>query len=164
MKNKKIKDERIVQMQNRILGEAYFVMVLLLFISILVKAYVLKSDYTNYITELVIIVLSTIYVAVRSMIAGNNLMNTSKRNKTLCILGTFGASIIITVINGVRNYANYGEQYSGLLDLHFLAALAVTFISSLALISVGLLFVYLCHKKGQQRIEKKLNDDDIEED
>lgn len=163
MKNKKVKDERIIQVQNKILGEAYFVTVLLLFISILVKAYVMKCDYTNYITELIIIILSAIYIAVRSMMCGNNLMDTSKRNKTLCVLGAFGASIVITAINGVRNYTNYGEHYSGLLDWHFLATLAVTFISSFVLISIGILFVYLCHQKGQQRIEKKLNDD-IEED
>ena len=163
MKNKKVKDERIIQVQNKILGEAYFVTVLLLFISILVKAYVMKCDYTNYITELIIIILSAIYISVRSMMCGNNLMDTSKGNKTLCVLGAFGASIVITAINGVRNYTNYGEHYSGLLDWHFLAALAVTFISSFVLISIVILFVYLCHKKGQQRIEKKLNDD-IEED
>lgn len=163
MRNKKVKDERIIQVQNKILGEAYFVTVLLLFISILVKAYVMKCDYTNYITELIIIILSAIYIAVRSMVCGNNLMDTSKRNKTLCVLGAFGASIVITAINGVRNYTNYGEHYSGLLDWHFLATLAVTFISSFVLISIGILFVYLCHQKGQQRIEKKLNDD-IEED
>ena len=163
MRNKKVKDERIIQVQNKILGEAYFVTVLLLFISILVKAYVMKCDYTNYITELIIIILSAIYIAVRSMMCGNNLMDTSKRNKTLCVLGAFGASIVITAINGVRNYTNYGEHYSGLLDWHFLATLAVTFISSFVLISIRILFVYLCHQKGQQRIEKKLNDD-IEED
>ncbi len=163
MRNKKVKDERIIQVQNKILGEAYFVTVLLLFISILVKAYVMKCDYTNYITELIIIILSAIYIAVRSMMCGNNLMDTSKRNKTLCVLGAFGASFVITAINGVRNYTNYGERYSGLLDWHFLATLAVTFISSFILISIGILFVYMCHKKGQQRIEKKLNDD-IEED
>lgn len=163
MRNKKVKDERIIQVQNKILGEAYFVTVLLLFISILVKTYVMKCDYTNYITELIIIILSAIYIAVRSMMCGNNLMDTSKRNKTLCVLGAFGASIVITAINGVRNYTNYGEHYSGLLDWHFLATLAVTFISSFVLISIGILFVYLCHQKGQQRIEKKLNDD-IEED
>ncbi len=163
MRNKKVKDERIIQVQNKILGEAYFVTVLLLFISILGKAYVMKCDYTNYITELIIIILSAIYIAVRSMMCGNNLMDTSKRNKTLCVLGAFGASIVITAINGVRNYTNYGEHYSGLLDWHFLATLAVTFISSFVLISIGILFVYLCHQKGQQRIEKKLNDD-IEED
>lgn len=163
MRNKKVKDERIIQVQNKILGEAYFVTVLLLFISILGKAYVMKCDYTNYITELIIIILSAIYIAVRGMMCGNNLMDTSKRNKTLCVLGAFGASIVITAINGVRNYTNYGEHYSGLLDWHFLATLAVTFISSFVLISIGILFVYLCHQKGQQRIEKKLNDD-IEED
>ena len=67
MKNKKVKDERIIQVQNKILGEAYSVMVFLLFISVLVKAYVMKYDYASYITELIIIILSVIYVAIRSI-------------------------------------------------------------------------------------------------
>ena len=110
MINKKVKDERIIQVQNKILGEAYFVTVLLLFISILVKAYVMKCDYTNYITELIIIILSAIYIAVRSMMCGNNLMDTSKRNKTLCVLGAFGASIVITAINPNNAYHNFKNQ------------------------------------------------------
>lgn len=158
MKNKKVKDERIIQVQNKILSETYFIMVLLLFISVLVKAYVLKGNYTNYIAELSAIVLSTIYISIRSIMTGNNLIGATKKNKSIYILGTLATSIIITVINGVKSYTNYSEQYSGLLDAHFLAALAVTFISSLALISIGLLFVYLCHKKGQQRIEKTLEE------
>ena len=55
MRNKKVKDERIIQVQNKILGEAYFVTVLLLFISILVKAYVMKCDYTNYILQYILL-------------------------------------------------------------------------------------------------------------
>lgn len=74
--------------------------------------------------------------------------------------GLLAASIVITAINGVKNYTDYGEHYSGLLDWHFLAALAITFISSFVLISAGLLFVYLCHKKGQQRMEKKYIEED----
>lgn len=162
MKNKKIKDERIVQTQNKIFAEAYFVTVLLLFLSVFVKAYLVKCDYTNYIGEVGIIVLSTIYIAIRSMTMGNPLFDTSKRNKILCILGALGASIAITVINGIKNYASYGEKYTGVFDLHFFAALAVTFISSLALITVGILFIYLCHKKGQQKIEKMINQDETE--
>ncbi len=160
MNHKKIKDERMIQMQNKILGEAYFVVVFLLGISILVKAFVMGEQYTAFMSELGAIVLSTVYYAVRSMIMGNDLMVTSKRNKMLCIFGTLGASIVITAINGIRNYANYGEQYSGILDLRFLAALAITLISSFILISFGLLFIYLCHRKGQQKIEKTLDEED----
>lgn len=164
MKNKKIKDERISQMQNKILGEAYFVVLFLLSISILIKAFVMDEHYTTFISELGAIVLSTIYFAVRSMMMGNILIDISKRYKTLCIFGTLGASIIITFFNGIKNYADYGEQYSGVFDLHYLAALAVTFLSSLILISVGLLFIFLCHKKGQQKIDKKLAEEETEED
>ena len=47
MRNKKVKDERIIQVQNKILGEAYFVTVLLLFISILVKAYAVSYTHLD---------------------------------------------------------------------------------------------------------------------
>lgn len=164
MKNQIVKDERISQMQNKILGEAYFVTVCLLMISVFIKAFVMNTHYTAFIPELGAIFLSMVYFVVRSMMVGNTLMDTSKRNKALCIFGTLGAGVVIAAINGVKNYAEYGEQYSSAFDLHFLAVLAVNFLSSVILISVGLLFVYLCHKKGQQKVERELQEDDAESD
>lgn len=161
---KKIKDERIVQMTNKILSEAYFVLVLLLIISIIIKTYIMDEPFTQYITELSVIIVSTIYIAIRSMFTGNNLLNTSKRNKIFTVMAILGLSLAVTICNGIKNYSTYGEQYSGLFDLHFLAALVVTFVSSAALVSVAFLFIYLCHKRGQKKIEKEiLSDDDNEE-
>ena len=41
MKNKKIKDERIVQLNNKIFGEAFLVVVFCLIVSVMVKAYLI---------------------------------------------------------------------------------------------------------------------------
>ena len=164
MTNKKFKtDERIVRMTNKIISETYFVVVLLLIISVLIKTYIMRAPYTDYITELGIIIVSTIYISVRSMLAGNPLMDTSKRNRVLTIVIALGLSLIITVVNGVKNYLNYGEKYAGLFDLHYLVALVVIFISSFALISVMLLFIYVCHRGGERKIEEELSGDNEKE-
>lgn len=160
---KKVKDERVVQTTNKILSEAYFVIMLLLIVSIVVKTYVMGEPFTHYITEIGVIIVSAIYIAIRSMLTGNNLMDTSKRNKILTVFAILGLSLVVTASNGVKNYSNYGEQYSGIFDFHFLAVLAVTFLSSAALISIVLLFIYICHIRGQRKLEKEISYDDDEE-
>ena len=145
------------------MSEAYFVIVLLLIVSIVVKTYVMGEPFTHYITEIGVIIVSTIYIAIRSMLTGNNLMDTSKRNKILTVFAILGLTLVVTVSNGVKNYSNYGEQYSGVFDFHFLAVLAVAFLSSVALISIVFLFIYICHIKGQRKIEKEISNDDDEE-
>lgn len=160
---KKVKDERVVQTTNKILSEAYFVTMLLLIVSIVVKTYVMGEPFTHYITEIGVIIVSAIYIAIRSMLTGNNLMDTSKRNKILTVFAILGLSLVVTISNGVKNYSNYGEQYSGIFDFHFLAVLAVTFLSSATLISIVLLFIYICHIRGQRKLEKEISYDDDEE-
>ena len=98
---KKVKDERVVQTTNKILSEAYFVIMLLLIVSIVVKTYVMGEPFTHYITEIGVIIVSAIYIAIRSMLTGNNLMDTSKRNKILTVFAIFGLSLVVTASNGV---------------------------------------------------------------
>ena len=162
---KKIKDERIVQLTNKILGETYFVVMLLLIVSIIIKSYIMNMPFTHCITELSVMIVSTIYIVIRSMLTGNTLLNTSKRNKILTILAILGLSLAVAIHNGVRNYTTYGDQYNGIFDFHFLAVLVVTFLSSAALISAIYLFYYLCHIRGNQKIEQEIlsDDDDNEE-
>ena len=155
MKEKKVKDERLVQLTNRILKETYLLMAGLLVISVLVKTYGLKLPYTQSIPELIILLVSCLYVAVRSMFLGGDLVDTSKQGKRLTILAALGLSLVVAILNGARNYAA-GDQYRGLLDPHFLSVLAATFLGCLVLVSAGLYGIYYCHKKGKQRTEKQL--------
>lgn len=159
---KQIRDERVVQLTNQILSEAYFVISLFLLGSIAVKAYVLGQPFTQYITEIGVILISAVYIAVRSMLTGNALLDTSRRNKILAVSAILGLSLAATVHNGVKHYAAYGARYSGVLDAHFLAALAVTFLSSAALISAAFFLIYLCHRGGQRKIEKEIASGDEE--
>jgi hypothetical protein len=82
MKNKKIKDERVLQLNNKILSEAYCIVLFLTIVSLFIKSYVMDMSFLQYVVELSIIFLSIAYIAVRSMLIGYDFMNNYKRGKT----------------------------------------------------------------------------------
>lgn len=163
----KMKDERVIQLNNKIQSEAYFIVQFLLLASVFIKSYVMDMSFSQYAVELGIIILTTAYIAVRSMLVGHDFMNTSSKNKggkVSTVFGIFALSIAITSINGIRNYSLYGDKYTGLLDGHFIAVLAVTFISSFAFICIVFALLYGFNRIGRQRIEKKLNKEDEQDE
>ncbi len=159
----KIKDERIIQTTNKLLSESYLVVLFLLVASVLLKTYVLDMHFTGYVVELGIIVLSVAYIAIRSIFVGISLIDTSKRGKVITVSAMLVLSLSVSIVNGIRNYSSYGHMYTGILDGHFLAVLAVTFISSLILLTAVLMLLYWLNRRGQRGIEKKINDDNDDE-
>lgn len=162
MKNKKIKDERIMQLNNKIQSEAYLVVIFLAAISCFIKSDVMDLDFSQFAVEFGIIILSTAYIAIRSMLIGHDLMNNSKGGKVLTITSILALSLAISIINGIRNYSLYSDKYSGVFDGLFISVLVVTFISAVVFISVVIALLYWSNLQGQKRIEKKLNE--VEED
>jgi hypothetical protein len=160
MKIKKIKDERVLQLNNKIQSETYFVVLFLLLASVFIKIYVMDMSFSQYAVELGIIILSTAYIAVRSMMVGYNFMNTSKGGKVLTVSVILALCLAISIINGIRNYSLYGDKYTGIFDGHFIAVIVFAFISAVIFISVVFTLLYLFNSIGQQRIEKKLNEED----
>lgn len=111
MKNNKIKDERVIQLNNTIQSEAYLLVLFLAAISIFTKTYMLHMDFTWVLTELVIIVLSIIYIVMRATLLGHDFVNNSKRAKTLTVLAIIALSLTIGISNGIKNYSLYSNIY-----------------------------------------------------
>ncbi|MGV8907062.1 MAG: DUF6773 family protein [Acetobacterium sp.] len=160
MKTKKIKDERVLQLNAKIQSEAYLIVLFLAAISIFIKSYVLDMSFSQYGVELGIIIISTVYTAVRGALLGYKFMNNSKNGKLLTVSAILISSLMISIINGIKNYSQYGDHYSGIFDGYFIAALVITFISAVVFISVVVTLLYWLNKKGQQMIEKKLGEED----
>jgi len=158
MKNKKIKDERIVQLNNKIQSEAYVLVISLAAISIYIKSYVMDLGFSQFVVEFGIIFLSIAYIAVRSMLIGHDLMNNSNGGKAFTITSILALSLAISIINGIRNYALYGDKYSGVFDGLFISVLVITFISAAIFISVGFAILFWFNQLGQKRIEKILKE------
>ena len=71
-----------------------------------------------------------------------------------------GLSLAVCVSSGIRNYAQYGQRYDGVLDGAFLAVLAVSFLSSVISLSAVLALLHGLSRAGQRRLERKLEETD----
>ena len=155
MKTNKIKDERIVQLNNKIQSEAFILIIAILALSIFIKAYMLDMGVREYLTEMIVMILS-----IRGAMVGYSSMDNLYFGKKFKVIFALLLAVLITVFNGIRNYTMYGEKYTGILDVHFLAVIGVTFISSLIFVTLILGAVYSIEKIGQKRLEKQFNNDE----
>ena len=160
MKTNKIKDERIVQLNNKIQSEAFILIIAILALSIFIKAYMLDMGVREYLTEMIVMIVSIVDLPIRGAMVGYSSMDNLYFGKKFKVISALLLAVLITVFNGIRNYTMYGEKYTGILDVHFLAVIGVTFISSLIFVTLILGAVYSIEKIGQKRLEKQFNNDE----
>ncbi len=155
-----IKDERVIQLNNKIQSEAYLLVLFLATASVIVKSYVLNFAFSQYVVELGIILISTLYISVRGMMLGNSFVSTTKTGKRLTVFAIVVLSLIIGGITGVKNYTLYGDKYTGIFDGYFIATILITSLSAVIFISLIIAVLYWLNNKGQKRMENKLNEED----
>lgn len=160
MKTNKIKDERIIQLNNKIQSEAFILVIAILALSIFIKAYMLDMGVREYLTEMIVMIVSIVYLSIRGAMVGYSSMDNLYFGKKFKVISTLLLAVLITIFNGIRNYTMYGEKYTGILDVHFLAVIGITFISSLIFVTLILGAVYSIEKIWQKRLEKQFNNDE----
>lgn len=160
MKTNKIKDERIIQLNNKIQSEAFILVIAILALSIFIKAYMLDMGVREYLTEMIVMIVSIVYLSIRGAMVGYSSMDNLYFGKKFKVISTLLLAVLITIFNGIRNYTIYGEKYTGILDVHFLAVIGITFISSLIFVTLILGAVYSIEKIGQKRLEKQFDNDE----
>ena len=151
MKTNKIKDERIIQLNNKIQSEAFILVIAILALSIFIKAYMLDMGVQEYLTEMIVMIVSIVYLSIRGAMVGYSSMDNLYFGKKFKVISTLLLAVLITIFNGIRNYTMYGEKYTGILDVHFLAVIGITFILGA---------VYSIEKIGQKRLEKQFDNDE----
>ena len=160
MKTNKIKDERIIQLNNKIQSEAFILVIAILALSIFIKAYMLDMGVQEYLTEMIVMIVSIVYLSIRGAMVGYSSMDNLYFGKKFKVISTLLLAVLITIFNGIRNYTMYGEKYTGILDVHFLAVIGITFISSLIFVTLILGALYSIEKIGQKRLEKQFDNDE----
>ncbi|MBC9720170.1 DUF6773 family protein [Enterococcus durans] len=154
---KKVRDERVLQLNNKIQSEAFILILGLLGLSIFIKSYVLNMSTSNYITELILLILSMVYISIRSSFVGlDSFGNTKKFVLPLSII----TGLIIAITNGIKNYSLYGNKYNGITDGHFLAVLVITFIFATVFVYVTIGVLYFIDEYGKKRLDKKMSEED----
>ena len=124
-----IEDERTRGLKRQVRGEAYLLTAALLLVSLFWKTYGLGLPVTACLTELVVLLVGVVYLAVRSTLVSYEFVDPSKAGRRLRALAVVAISAVVAVANAVRNWNTYGDRYTGLLDGHFLAVPVVTFLA-----------------------------------
>lgn len=160
MKRSHVRDERVLLIHRKIQSEAYLLTAFLAAISIFIKAYVLDLPVGQYAAELGILALSLGYIALRSALLGHDLLSlpASRAGRLLLPAAVVVLSGAVAAANGVRHYAQYGSHYTGIWDGRFLAVVAVSFLSCAIFLSAVLGSLWWLNRKGQERLERKLED------
>lgn len=149
-----IEDERTRGLKRQVWGEAYLLTAALLLVSLFWKTYGLGLPVTACLTELVVLLVGVVYLAVRSTLVSYEFVDPSKAGRRLRALA------VVAVANAVRNWNTYGDRYTGLLDGHFLAVPVVTFLACGALLSLAFFALGRASSAGQKRLERQMKDED----
>jgi len=160
MKNNLIQDERAVAQKRKIGSEACNLLLGGLFISLLVKEYVLNVPFSQYATEVICLLGAVIYIVIRNLIAGTDLYETKNNGKKSVIINSLVGGLVICVTAGIPNYARYGDKYTD--GTFFLITLAITFVSGTVFIFLTYSLLYLLNQKRQKTIAEELDKEEID--
>jgi len=167
MKNRKIQDERVVSQQRQIQSDGFVILLFILLVSVIVQRFIMDAPYEQYAVELISFLGMSVYLVIRNIIHGNNLLDDGKQAdgkqaKVKLLVNILLTSIIATTIHGVLNYSMHYEHYENNIGL-FIAVLAIFFVSiTILALAVYSLLAYLS-KKRRATIHKQLDEDEQDE-
>ena len=95
MNRQKITDERVVRLNQKVQSEGFQAALLLAAASATVKTYVFDMGPRDIAAELIIILGSLCYVAVRSALLGHGFMDSSRWGKVLTAAAVVGLSLAV---------------------------------------------------------------------
>ncbi|SDL90793.1 DUF6773 family protein [Sediminibacillus halophilus] len=170
-KKNRIKDERIINLQNKIYREIYHLVLVICVFSLVFKYATSGAEFKNVWLELVILLGTSIYYLVRS--TGMGLFSaevdfhdqTNKRPmslKTILIGALFGAGLAIFL--GIHSAVSYADS-SAQAVYYFLLTSVVSFMIYIPFLMLANGFAYWGAKKRSDRaVEKELEDEEQDEE
>lgn len=155
-RNKKVEDERIVSLRNKLYKETYIVIAVLCFVSIAVKWFVYGQGTENIMSELSILLVSSLYFLIRSAYLGLYADEVEVHDRSsrfpMSLKNVFwglGVGIAISVFMGIRSTIEYGDG-----GLHSLWTFVIVFLGAfmiyVPLLVVVLLIGHALAKKGSK--------------
>ena len=160
MKDKKIRDKRVINVKRKIQSDLCQILILALLVSTIVQQY-FQMPVQNYIVEAVCFVGGSFYILFRNLFSGN-LIYSENSPKKIMILNIVISSISATIVNAVFNYTKYSEQYFGVFDMKFLSGVFFFLISVVIFSSAMFGSIYFLNNKKQKEIERKLDEEENE--
>lgn len=159
MKKKKIQDERVLSQKRKIGNDAFQIISLGLFLSVLVQQYIFDAPFSQYAVEMILLITVSLYVIVRNIMVGNDIFDSNKVNQRVVIINSIICGIIITIVNTILNYIKFREIFTTDIVNSVVVSL-VTFVCASVVSFVVFQILYVINKRKQIQIEIQLEDDD----
>ncbi|MCR8969601.1 DUF6773 family protein [Facklamia sp. 7083-14-GEN3] len=140
MKNN-ILDERIELSKISIKAKAFDLVIKFLFVSMVADLFINKGSWIQIIDKLSIIFLMLAYERIANFYKRNFISLPELPTRTIRLISTILSAIAITIPLSVKNFLEYGEKYSGVLDTRFIWIVIIFFIQFL--IYFGVLYFFL---------------------
>ncbi|WP_025730658.1 DUF6773 family protein [Atopobacter phocae] len=140
MKNN-IVDERIELSKTSTKAEAFNLIVVFLFISILADIFIIKASWIQIIDKLSIMFLLVSYNMIANFYKSNFVSMPELKVHFIRLISMVLSAVTVTIPLSVKNYLEYGEKYSGIFDIAFIWVVVLFFIQFL--IFFGILYLFL---------------------
>ena len=160
MKRQKMQDERVLEQRRKVSSEVDGILMIALLVSMILQAFILNAPFKQYAAEFICFFGMSIYKIVRYMTLGLDIYSEGKHAKSMPLINSIVVGIIVTVTNGVLNYTRYADHYKEDGIGNFIAVLGVTFISATVFCYIVMLLFYHLNKKKQDKIQKRLDEDE----
>ncbi|MBZ9609238.1 hypothetical protein G9F73_015715 [Clostridium estertheticum] len=138
MKNKNIKDERVIEQQHKIVSGAFQLVSIFLLISVLYKQFILNAPFKAYMTEFIAFFGGSLYVLSVNFMKGNDVyssyhVGTKKHRIRRYLINNLGISSGITFGQIMQNHSRDSQTPVEILIM-FLITFAFSILGSSGLI------------------------------
>jgi hypothetical protein len=164
-KKRKVNDERIINMQNKIFKELYYVILGICAVSIIVKQAYFGLGFKDFLTETVILIIPGLYYTFRTVQLGifsdeveihdrTSKISMTKKNVIYSLVG----GVAIAIFMGLNSAIRYGD--GGWQTVYtFLLVFAVTFLFYIPVLVIVFVFGHeIAKSKSDKVIEKQLEE------
>ncbi|MFF2092359.1 DUF6773 family protein [Paenibacillus sp. NPDC058174] len=153
-------DERLDQVRNKLYAEAYWLVVIICYVSAVVKLIRFGTDYKLFLTEFIILAATSVYIGIRSILKGvyaakaelKDRRSRMSRSKKQLISGLV-LGLGIAIFFGVRSAVLYGDDSTRF--VYFLSVFAFSIIFYIPLFLIILWLGHAALRKASQSMGPK---------
>lgn len=159
MKKQIIQDERVIIQKQKILSEAYVILMVVLIISIFIQQNLLNAPFEQYAVECICFIGISIYILIRNLMLGIDMFGEKKKAIIIALRSSIIAGIAVTVVTGILNYIKYAEKYEGKL-VFFAISLLIIFISAVICTFAVFALIGFINNRKLNQLQKKLDEEE----